>query len=217
MNKINSWQNTEPKLIAILRGITKSEVTPIVKGLIDIGFRAIEIPLNSPDPMASIELAVKVAKDRESDNCLIGAGTVLTVDQVRAVAGVGGNLIVSPNVNPVVIKAAIEANMVCLPGIFTPTEAHLALASGASGLKFFPASVLGAQGINAFRAILPEKTSICAVGGVEPTNFGEYAKAGVYGFGLGSGLYKPGLSINQVLENARTAMSAYANSIGIQE
>ena len=217
MNKINSWQNTEPKLIAILRGITKSEVTPIVKGLIDIGFRAIEIPLNSPDPMASIELAVKVAKDRESDNCLIGAGTVLTVDQVRAVAGVGGNLIVSPNVNPAVIKAAIEANMVCLPGIFTPTEAHLALASGASGLKFFPAVNLGSQGINAIRAILPVATSICAVGGIEPDNFAEYAKVGVCGFGLGSGLYKPGMGVDEVLENARTAMSAYASCTKFEE
>ncbi|HUS55975.1 MAG TPA: 2-dehydro-3-deoxy-6-phosphogalactonate aldolase [Thermohalobaculum sp.] len=206
-----SWINLEPKLVAILRGITLAEVPDIVAGLLETGFRAIEIPLNSPDPFRSIEAAVRTAEAIAPGNCLIGAGTVLSVDDVLKVHSAGGNLIVSPNVNPAVIQASISAGMVSFPGVFTPTEAHLALASGATGLKFFPASHLGPEGIGAIRATLPDQTQICAVGGVDPSNFAKYRKAGVQGFGLGSKLYKPSTSVADVFAGARNAIDAYRN------
>lgn len=210
MNGSDRWAATQPKLIAILRGITTAEVPAIVECLLETGFRAIEIPLNSPDPIPSIAAAVASAEAAYPGVCLIGAGTVLTTDDVAAVAGVGGNLIVSPNANPDVIRATIEKDMVSLPGVFTPTEAHLALAAGASGLKFFPASLLGAEGIKAIRTILPPDTAICAVGGITPTDFAAYQAAGVSGFGLGSDLYKPGMSADDVRRRADAAIRAFA-------
>lgn len=210
MNGSDRWAATQPKLIAILRGITTAEVPAIVECLLETGFRAIEIPLNSPDPIPSIAAAVVSAEAAFPGACLIGAGTVLTTDDVAAVASVGGNLIVSPNVNPDIIRATVEAGMVSLPGVFTPTEAHLALASGASGLKFFPAFLLGADGIKAVRTILPPDTAICAVGGVTPTDFAAYHAAGVNGFGLGSDLYRPGKSVAEVRHRAEAAIRAFA-------
>ncbi|WVT73971.1 2-dehydro-3-deoxy-6-phosphogalactonate aldolase [Sinorhizobium chiapasense] len=192
-------------LIAILRGLKPEETEGVVGALIETGFTAIEIPLNSPDPFRSIETAVKMAPQ----NCLIGAGTVLTTAQVEQLADVGGRLMVSPNVEPAVISLAGQKGMVTMPGVLTPTEALSAAAAGATGLKFFPASVLGPSGITAIRAILPPDLEIAAVGGVSDANFGDYAKAGIRSFGLGSSLYKPGMSANEVRERAVATIKAY--------
>ncbi|OCP00256.1 MULTISPECIES: 2-dehydro-3-deoxy-6-phosphogalactonate aldolase [unclassified Ensifer] len=192
-------------LIAILRGLKPEETEGVVGALIETGFSAIEIPLNSPDPFRSIETAVKMAPE----GCLIGAGTVLTTAQVEQLADVGGRLMVSPNVEPVVISLAASKGMVTMPGVLTPTEALSAAAAGATGLKFFPASVLGPSGITAIRAILPPELEIAAVGGVSDANFGDYAKAGIRSFGLGSSLYKPGMSAAEVRERAVATVKAY--------
>lgn len=192
-------------LVAILRGLQPDEAQGVVTALIEVGFTAIEIPLNSPDPFRSIEIAAKLAPPQ----CLIGAGTVLTVEDVERLESAGGKLMVSPNVEPQVIASAAARGMVTLPGIFTPTEALAAARSGATGLKFFPASALGASGINAIRAVLPKDLLIAAVGGVSEANFSEYMSAGITAFGLGSSLYKPGMSAAQVRERAKITLAAY--------
>ncbi|MGO4618713.1 2-dehydro-3-deoxy-6-phosphogalactonate aldolase [Ensifer sp. 2TAB8] len=199
-------------LIAILRGLKPEETEGVVGALIETGFTAIEIPLNSPDPFRSIETAVKMAPE----NCLIGAGTVLTKAQVEQLADVGGRLMVSPNVEPAVISLAAKKGMVTMPGVLTPTEALSAAAAGATGLKFFPASVLGPSGIIAIRTILPPELEIAAVGGVSDANFGDYAKAGIRSFGLGSSLYKPGMSAAEVRERAVATIKAYDAVYGAQ-
>ncbi|MFV0474567.1 MAG: 2-dehydro-3-deoxy-6-phosphogalactonate aldolase [Pikeienuella sp.] len=198
----------EQRLVAILRGVTPEETPAVVERLIDEGFRAIEIPLNSPDPFRSIALAVELAEKRAPGACLIGAGTVLTAAEVAKVAACGAKLIVSPNCDSAVIGAARDMGMTCLPGIFTPTEAFAALKAGASGLKFFPASLLGASGIAAIRAVLPPDVRLYAVGGVGPADFAAYRKAGVFGFGLGGALYRPGATAEEVGAVARAAVAA---------
>ena len=190
------------RLVAILRGIKTDEVTGVISTLIESGFRAIEIPLNSPDPIASIGQAVWVAEELAPGECLIGAGTVLNTDQVQAVAGVGGKLIVSPNCVPDVIRCAKDEGMISFPGVFTPTEAFTALDSGADGLKFFPASILGPGGIGAISAVLPMDTKVYAVGGVDPDTIPAYLSAGASGFGLGSNLYKPGAALDDIKASA---------------
>ena len=197
-------------LVAILRGVRPEETAGIVSALIDSGMTAIEIPLNSPEPFRSIEIAAKQAPA----GILIGAGTVLTLDDVARLHDVGGRLMVSPNVDPEIIASARARGMVTMPGVFTPTEALLAAKAGASSLKFFPASVLGAAGITAIRAVLPADTMIAAVGGVSDTNFAEYTKAGIAAFGLGSSLYKPGMTAAQVADRAKATIEAYDRAIG---
>jgi len=192
-------------LIAILRGLKPEEAEGVVGVLIEHGMTAIEIPLNSPDPFRSIEIAVKLAP-RE---VLVGAGTVLTTQAVERLHDIGGRLMVSPNVDPEVIVRAGERGMVTLPGVFTATEALLAAKAGASGLKFFPASVLGASGISAIRAVLPADLMIAAVGGISDKNFAEYAKIGIHAFGLGSSLYKPGMTAAEVAARAKATTQAY--------
>ncbi|MGF0540226.1 2-dehydro-3-deoxy-6-phosphogalactonate aldolase [Agrobacterium sp. ES01] len=204
MNRIPFPEMTYP-LVAILRGLKPEETEAVVGGLIETGFTAIEIPLNSPDPFKSIEIAAKIAPA----NCLIGAGTVLTVEDVTTLDAAGGKLMVSPNVEPEVIRAAYEKGMVTLPGVFTATEALAAAKAGATGLKFFPASVLGASGINAIRSILPKDLLIAAVGGVSDQNFTDYMKADIKAFGLGTSLYKPGMTAAEVKERAKTTIAAY--------
>lgn len=197
-------------LVAILRGLKPEETQAVVGGLIETGFTAIEIPLNSPDPFRSIEIAAKMAPA----DCLIGAGTVLTVEDVQSLENAGGRLMVSPNVEPEVISLAAAKGMVTLPGCFTATEALAAAKAGATGLKFFPASVLGPSGINAIRAVLPKDLLIAAVGGVSDTNFVEYVKGGITAFGLGSSLYKPGMSAEDVIAKARITIEAYDRAVG---
>ena len=192
-------------LVAILRGVKPEETEAIVGVLIDAGMTAIEIPLNSPDPFRSIGIAAKLAPT----GVLIGAGTVLTAQDVDRLNDVGGKLMVSPNVDTDVLARAHQHGMVTLQGVFSPTEALLAARSGASGLKFFPASVLGASGIAAIRAVLPAGVTIAAVGGVSDQNFAEYIKGGVTAFGLGSSLYKPGMSATDVATRAKVTIVAY--------
>ncbi|WP_421361666.1 2-dehydro-3-deoxy-6-phosphogalactonate aldolase [Agrobacterium rosae] len=197
-------------LVAILRGIRPEETEGAVSVLLESGLRAIEIPLNSPDAFRSIEIAAKLAPA----DALIGAGTVLTVDDVAKLDAAGGKLMVSPNVDVEVITAAREKGMVTMPGVLTPTEALLALKVGATGLKFFPASVLGPSGINAIRAILPKDTLVAAVGGVSDKNFSDYTSIGVTAFGLGTSLYKPGMTAADVRERALLTIKAYDIAIG---
>ena len=197
-------------LVAILRGIRPEETEGVVTALLESGLRAIEIPLNSPDAFRSIEMAVKLAPD----DALIGAGTVLTVEDVAKLDAVGGKLMVSPNVDVDVITAAREKGMVTMPGVLTPTEALLALKAGATGLKFFPASVLGPSGLNAIRAILPKDTLVAAVGGVSDKNFTDYTSIGITAFGLGTSLYKPGMTVDDVRARAIATVTAYDQAIG---
>jgi 2-dehydro-3-deoxyphosphogalactonate aldolase len=196
-------------LVAILRGVRPEETADIVGALIDSGMTAIEIPLNSPDPFRSIEIAVKMAPA----GILVGAGTVLTLEAVDRLHDIGGRLLVAPNVDPDVIARARARGMVTMPGVFTATEALLAAKAGASSLKFFPASMLGAAGINAIRAVLPADLMIAAVGGVSDRNFAEYTKAGIVAFGLGSSLYKPDMTAAEIAVRARATIDAYDAAI----
>ena len=200
-----AWPPLRRNLIAILRGIRPDEAVALAQVLVETGFDALEIPLNSPDPLHSIRL-VAAAMPR---HVLVGAGTVLTAERVAAVHQAGARMLIAPNFNPEVVAMAGRLGIASMPGVFTPTEAFGALAAGASGLKFFPASVLGAEGIGAMRAVLPKGTVLGAVGGVSESSFAAYAQAGVTVFGLGSSLYKPGFTQAELRERAQAAITAY--------
>ena len=189
----------ELPLIAILRGVTPDEIVPVGRALYDAGFRVIEIPLNSPQPFESIRrLTAELG-----ESCLIGAGTVLTEAQVAEVDAAGGRLIVSPNANLAVIRASKAAGLVSAPGVATPSEGFAALDAGADSLKLFPAEQLGPAVVKAWRAVFPKELALLPVGGITPDNMGPYVAAGANGFGLGSALYKPGLTAAQVSANAQ--------------
>jgi len=192
-------------IIAILRGLQPSEAVATGRALLDGGIDKIEVPLNSPDPLTSIGLLAK----EFGSNALIGAGTVLTVDQVDAVAGVGGKLIVSPNCDTQVIAHTHQLGLHSWPGIFTPTEAFAALKAGASGLKLFPGSLAGPAGLAALRAVLPAGTQVYAVGGAGPENFDQWIKASADGFGIGSALFKPGMALSEIADRAAEIVAAY--------
>lgn len=193
------------EIIAILRGVQPDEVVEIGRALMDEGITRIEVPLNSPDPLSSIERLAGIADEQT----LIGAGTVLTAGQVRDVQGAGGRIIVSPDCNPAVIDATKAAGMQSFPGVTTPTECFTALRHGADGLKLFPSFLVGPKGLQAIAAVLPEGTRTYAVGGVGPENFGDWFAAGATGFGIGTGLYQPGLDAKTVRARARTIVAAY--------
>ncbi|SHH13432.1 2-dehydro-3-deoxy-6-phosphogalactonate aldolase [Marivita hallyeonensis] len=193
------------KIIAILRGITPDEAQPITEALINAGIDRIEVPLNSPDPFTSIERMVAAF----GDTALIGAGTVLSPDDVLRLSRIGAGMVVSPDCNPRVIVATKQAGMQSYPGVMTPTECFTALRNGADGLKLFPGSLIGPDGLKAIKAVLPEDTETYAVGGAGPQNFAEWAKAGVSGFGIGSALYKPGASVEDVHNRATEIVTAY--------
>lgn len=196
-------------IIAILRGITPPEATAAVEALIDAGITNIEVPLNSPDPFDSI----KVMADKFGEDALIGAGTVLSVGDVERVAQAGGKLIVSPNVDPRVIVATKTAGLQSWPGVMTPTECFAALKNGADGLKIFPGSLLGPDGLKAIRAVLPQGTQVYAVGGAGPENFADWFAASADGFGIGSALYKQGMTTADIAERARDIVAAYDEAL----
>ncbi|WP_224702571.1 2-dehydro-3-deoxy-6-phosphogalactonate aldolase [Devosia aquimaris] len=192
-------------LIAILRGITPGETIAVCEALINAGITMIEVPLNSPDAFTSIAMASNALSDRSA----IGAGTVLSKKQVWAVSDAGGTFVVSPDTNKQVIEETVRLRMFSFPGVFTPTDAFRAVKAGATGLKFFPAEVLGPKGIKAMKAVLPPELPLYAVGGANPDNFNEYFAAGCAGFGLGTYIYKPGMDASQVAERAAAAVAAY--------
>lgn len=192
-------------IIAILRGISPAETVPVCEALVAAGITMIEVPLNSPEPLSSIGTAAKLFVGRAE----IGAGTVLRIKDVDAVAGVGGTFIVSPDTFPDVIVRTRDKGLKSYPGVFTPSDAFAALRAGANGLKFFPAEVLGPKGIKAMKAVLPPEVPLYAVGGANPDNFAEYFAAGCAGFGLGTYIYKPGMSATDVADRARMAVAGY--------
>jgi 2-dehydro-3-deoxyphosphogalactonate aldolase len=191
-------------IVAILRGLTPDRAIAVVDVLFDAGIRAVEVPLNSPNPLKSIEAIAK----KFGDSMLVGAGTVLTSEQVAEVADVGGRLIVSPNVDPSVIQEAIARGLVSAPGFATATEAFLALKNGAHALKLFPAATYGFAHVQALRAVLPAGTHILAVGGVTPSTMAPWFAAGVIGFGLGSELFKPAYSETDIASRAKACVEA---------
>jgi 2-dehydro-3-deoxyphosphogalactonate aldolase len=193
-------------LVAILRGIRPDEVEAAGDALVEAGFTLIEVPLNSPDPLVSIERLAQ----RVGDRAIVGAGTVLTVAQVAQVQDAGGAMIVSPNTDLAVIAESAQRGMVSLPGYFTPSEAFAALAAGASGLKLFPAEAATPSVVKAQRAVLPRDVPLFAVGGISPDNMGPWLAAGANGFGLGSALYKAGATTEEIAANARAFAAAWA-------
>ena len=192
-------------IVAILRGIRPDEILEVADALYSAGIRAIEVPLNSPDPLESI---AKLAKSF-GDRCLCGAGTVLRPDQVDAVAQAGGKLIVSPDSNAAVIRRSIELGLVSAPGFATPTEAFAAIAAGAKTLKLFPAAAYGTRYLKALREVLPTDVSVLAVGGVGAAEMKEWLAAGAKGFGIGGELYKPGRPVAEIAERAAALLAAY--------
>lgn len=193
------------EIIAILRGITPAEAVEIANTLVDAGINRIEVPLNSPEPFDSIGKMLDAVGDRAQ----IGAGTVLDVQAVERLAEMKAHMVVSPDANASVIVATKQAGMMSYPGIMTPSECFAALHAGADGLKLFPASLLGIDGLKAIGAVLPKGTKTYAVGGVGPEDFADWMAAGVTGFGIGSALYKPGMSAQDVGVRAAKMVAAY--------
>ncbi|AFO86702.1 2-dehydro-3-deoxy-6-phosphogalactonate aldolase [Phaeobacter inhibens] len=192
-------------IIAILRGLRPEEARAMTDALIAAGITKIEVPLNSPLPYDSIAAMLDQAKGRAT----VGAGTVLNTDAVAQLSTMGAQMVISPDCNPDVIRAAKTAGMLSYPGVFTASECFSALRAGADGLKFFPAFKLGLDGFSALKAVLPADAETYAVGGVGPADFADWHKAGITGFGIGSSLYKPGRTVEDVARLAAETVAAY--------
>jgi len=203
MSALTSWLEACP-LVAILRGVEPDEAVAIGAALVEAGFRIIEVPLNSPDPLESIRRLA----ERFGDKALIGAGTVLDPASVQGIAEAGGRLIVMPHAGGDVVRVAKSRGMLAVPGFATPTEAFAMLEAGADALKLFPAEASGPPVLKAMRAVLPKSVPVLPVGGITPEKMADYREAGAAGFGLGSALYKPGMIAPQVGENARRFIEA---------
>jgi 2-dehydro-3-deoxyphosphogalactonate aldolase len=201
---MKDWLHPLP-LVAILRGLRPDEAVEVGGALAGAGFRILEVPLNSPDPCASIRRLV----DELGDGYLIGAGTVLDPARVRDVAEAGGRLIVMPHADTAVIRAAKQAGLLCVPGVATPTEAFAALAAGADALKLFPAEQFAPAVLKAWRAVLPKDVAVLPVGGIAPDNMAPWLAAGAAGFGIGSSLYAPGRPAADVAARARDFAEAW--------
>lgn len=201
---LNVWLDPLP-LVAILRGIRPDEVVSIGHTLTGAGFRILEVPLNSPQPMDSIRRLV----DALGERYLIGAGTVMTPAQVAEVAAAGGRLVVMPHADVNVIRAAKAAGLVCVPGVATPTEAFAALAAGADGLKLFPAEQASPRVLKAWRAVLPQDVAVLPVGGITPDTMTPWVAAGASGFGIGSALYAPGIDLTEADRRAHAFAQAW--------
>jgi len=196
---------TELPLVAILRGVTPERIEGVAAALFEAGIRAIEVPLNSPEPFKSIEILAKSCGER----CLTGAGTVLDTADVDRVANAGGRLLVTPNTNPAVIARGVEKKMVVMPGFYTPSEAFAAIAAGARILKLFPAATGGIAHLKALLAVLPKDVSVYAVGGVGAGNMSEWRQAGAAGFGMGTDLFKPDFTDEEIVARARKSVAAF--------
>lgn len=204
MLDLRPWLKDLP-LIAILRGITPKDAESAVDTLEEAGWRVIEVPLNSPDAIETLKRMVR----RGGERLLIGAGTVLRVDEVNAIADAGARLMVAPNCAPDVIRAAKARGLLTAPGVATPTEAFAALEAGADALKMFPGELLPPPAVKAWRAVLPPQTLLLPVGGVTPGNIGAYLKAGADGFGIGTSVYKPGMAMPDMAVAAKELADAF--------
>lgn len=193
-------------LIAILRGLPTADAQEAGTRLYESGFRAIEVPLNSPDPLKSIE----ILRATLPADCLVGAGTVLTVEQVQACAASGAQLIVSPTTNTAVIEATVAAGMASYPGAATPSEAFAALTAGAAAVKIFPAEQVGLAGFRGWTSVLPQGVGLIPVGGIDETNMEPWIAAGATGFGMASSLYKPGRNLIELSERASRIVAAWS-------
>jgi 2-dehydro-3-deoxyphosphogalactonate aldolase len=191
-------------LVAILRGVKPDEVEAITAALEDSGIAIVEVPLNSPDPIESIGRLAR----RFGDRLLIGAGTVMTPEDVWRVATAGGRLIVTPHASAAVTRAARQLGLFAVPGFFTPTEAFAMLDAGANALKLFPSEAASPKVLRAIRAVLPAGTAVLPVGGIDASNMADWRAAGAAGFGIGSAIYKPGDTPATVAQKARLLMSA---------
>jgi 2-dehydro-3-deoxyphosphogalactonate aldolase len=196
-------------LVAILRGVRPDEAEAIAAPIVEAGFGAIEVPLNSPEPLASIAILVR----RFGERILVGAGTVLEPYEVDDVAEAGARLVVAPNADRAVIERAAKLKLVALPGVATMTEAFAALKAGASGLKLFPGEAIPPEVVRAWRSVLPKGTPLLPVGGITPERIAPYRRAGADGFGIGSALYKPGASVDEVARAAEAFVKAWREAL----
>ena len=195
---------TDMPVVAILRGVKPDEVEAVVEAILAAGVTIIEVPLNSPDPFTSIARMAKAFAGR----ALIGAGTVLTLDDVARCHAAGAQLIVSPNMNPAVISASVAAGMISAPGCMTPTEAFAALEAGAHAIKLFPGEMISPAAVKAMRAVLPKEATVLVVGGVTPATIADFRAAGANGFGVGGGIYREGTTAEEAGRNAAAFVDA---------
>lgn len=193
-------------LVAILRGLKPEEALAVGQAIVNAGFHILEVPLNSPEPLRSIQILAEAFP-----NALVGAGTVTTAQQVRDIKAAGGQLIISPHLDDHVVCEAVNLGLIALPGVATPTEAFRAIALGAHGLKLFPAEMISPAVVKSMSAVLPGHIRLIPVGGIGTHNMSDYRKSGASGFGIGSALFAPGKSASAVGESAAAFVQAWQN------